>query len=217
MFVKLWMTPNPITVGPDQTVTAARSCLQDNRIRRIPVIDSEGELVGIVSQRDILNIMPSIVDGSSAGSSCIPDSIRIKEIMTPNPMTVEPLTPLETVARQMRKNKIGGIPVVDGGRLVGIITESDIFAAFMEVLGADGEGARIEMIIGRESRDLYNIMDIFRRYDIFVQAITVHHDFGENQRLLTIRVMGDELDDMLDALRRSKVQINRIQLSDSRI
>jgi acetoin utilization protein AcuB len=71
------------------------------------------------------------------------------------------------------------------------------------------------MIIGRESRDLYNVMDIFRRYDIFVQAITVHHGFGENQRLLTIRVMGDELDDMLDALRRSKVQINRIQVNDS--
>lgn len=216
MFVKLWMTPAPlITIRPEQNVVQAQACLQENNIRRIPVVDADGRLVGIISQRDIMNIMPSTVDGSSARSSFLADATKVGDIMARQPMCVEPLTPLETVARSMRQHKIGGMPVVEDGRLVGIITESDIFAAFMEVLGAGGEGARIEMIIGKSSRDLYNVIDIFKKYDIFIQAITVHHDFGDNQRLLTIRVLGDELDEMLDALRRSGARINRIQLADT--
>ncbi len=214
MFVKLWMSKEPlVTISPDQSVAQAKACLQQHRIRRIPVVDDGGKLVGIVSERDILNFLPSASDGSSAGTSSLAGATRVGDIMARSPMCVKPLTPLETVARMMRQHKIGGMPVVeDNGRLAGIITESDIFAAFMEVLGAGGDGARIEMIIGKESRDLYNVMDIFRRYDIVIQAITVHHGFGENKRLLTIRVLGEELDDMLDALRRSGAQINRIQL-----
>lgn len=214
MFVKLWMSKRPlVTINQEQSVVEAHTCLLQHRIRRLPVIDGDGTLVGIVSQKDILNFLPSMVDGSSAGTSSLAGSTRVGDIMARAPMCVTPLTPLETVAQLMRQHKIGGMPVVDdAGALAGIITESDIFAAFMEVLGAGGEGARIEMIIGKESRDLYSVMDIFRRYEVFVQAITVHHGFGENKRLLTIRVLGEELDDMLDALRRSGVQINRIQL-----
>lgn len=215
MFVKLWMTPCPlVTIRPEQSVMEAQTCLQENRIRRMLVVDAEGKLVGIVSMGDIINSMPSNIDGSSAGASFLSSSTSVGDIMVRQPMCVEPLTPLETVAQRMRQHKIGGMPVVDDGKLVGIITESDIFAAFMEVLGAGGDGARIEMIIGKKSRDLYDIMDIFKRYDIFVQAITVHHGYGDNQRLLTIRVMGEEIDDMLEALRRSGAQINRILIGE---
>lgn len=212
MFVKLWMSKKPIvTINQEESVADAHTCLKQHNIRRLPVVDGDGALVGIVSQKDVLNFLPSMVDGSSAGSSSLAGSTQVGDIMARSPMCVNPLTPLETVAQLMRQHKIGGMPVVDDtGALAGIITESDIFAAFMEVLGAGGEGARIEMIIGKESRDLYSVMDIFRRYEVFVQAITVHHGFGENQRLLTIRVLGEELGDMLDALRRSGARINRI-------
>ena len=218
MFVRLWMTPNPVTVSRDHTVAEAHALLVAKNIRRIPVVDADNRLVGIVSRQDIYNVLPSIVDGSSAGStSFLATSTKIGDIMTVEPMWVTPTTPLETVAQRMRRHKVGGIPVLEDDRLVGIITESDIFAAFMEVLGAGKEGARIEMIISNKSRDLYDIMEIFRQYDISLQAITVHHGFGENQRLVTIRVMGDELDDMLDALRKSGAQINRIQAADEQI
>lgn len=213
MFVRLWMTTKLITIGPEQSVIEAQRCMQDNHIRRLPVVDADGTLVGIVSQGDILNFLPSAFDGSSRGS--LADSTKVGDIMTCSPMCVNPLTPLETVAQLMRQHKIGGMPVMDDNNmLVGIITESNIFSAFMEVLGAGGDGARIEMIIGKESRALYAVMDIFKRYDISVQAITVHHDFGENKRLLTIRVRGEELDEMIDALRRSGAQINRIQVGN---
>ena len=212
MFVRLWMTREPITITPETTVAEAHICLQQHRIRRLPVVDADANLVGIVSKKDLLGILPSQLDGNNAGLQ-LSETTQVGDIMACNPISVTSLTPLETVAQLMRKHKIGGVPVVDDDQLVGIITESDIFSAFMEVLGAGGEGARIEMIIGKDSRALYTAMDIFKRYGLFVQAITVHSGFSEHKQLLTIRVSGEEIEEMLDALRRTGIQINRIQMA----
>lgn len=211
MFVKLWMSSNLITVNKGQTISETVSCMTEHSIRRLPVVGDKGELVGIVSKQDIFNAMPSIIDGGEASSSTfMADNVKVETIMTPQPLSVDPLTPLEKVAQSMRKHKIGGVPVLEKGVLVGIITESDIFAAFTEVLGANIEGVRIEMIVGKKAREFYAIIDIFKRYGISVQSITAHRDFGENQQLLTVKVSGDECDEMLDALRESGAQINRI-------
>ncbi len=211
MFVKLWMTKDVITIAAQQKVTDLLQIFKGNKIRRIPVVDDSNNLVGIVSKQDIFNIMPSVIDGSTTGSSrVLIDDTKVEEIMTKHPITVETLTPLESVAQLMRSNKVGGVPVLEDGKLLGIITESDIFAAFTEVLGGKNEGVRIELIISKSSKEIYSVLDIFKRYDIFIQAITVHHDFGENQRLLTAKISGDEYDEMLDTLRSSGVQINRI-------
>ncbi|MCP3890714.1 MAG: CBS domain-containing protein [Desulfobulbaceae bacterium] len=212
MFVRLWMTENPISIKVEQSVAEAQLCLQENSIRRLPVVDESHQLVGIVSLQDISNVLPSVVDGSSAGSQVVfAESTTVAEIMTPNPMWVELMTPLETVARRMRKHKVGGMPVLDDGTLVGIITESDIFLAFMEVLGVNEEGMRVEMIISKKSKDFYDIIGILKRYGVSIFALSIHHSYGKNQRLLTMRIMGEELDDTLKALRKSGVQINRIQ------
>ncbi len=211
MFVKLWMTKDVITIAAQQKVTDLLQIFKGNKIRRIPVVDDSNNLVGIVSKQDIFNIMPSVIDGSTTGSSrVLIDDTKVEEIMTKHPITVETLTPLESVAQLMRSNKVGGVPVLEDGKLLGIIPESDIFAAFTEVLGGKNEGVRIELIISKSSKEIYSVLDIFKRYDIFIQAITVHHDFGENQRLLTAKISGDEYDEMLDTLRSSGVQINRI-------
>ena len=216
MFVKLWMTKDPVTVKVDQPVAAANLCLQENRIRRIPVVNDTEQLIGIVSREDIFNVMPSAVDGSSAGSqSLFAESTKVSEIMTPNPMFVEPMTSLETVAKSMRKHKIGGMPVVENDTLVGIITESDIFLAFMEILGVNQDGVRIEMIISKKTEDFYTILEIFKRYKISILAVTFHNDYGPKQRLLTMKITGDELDSTLNALRKSGVQINSIQEEDN--
>lgn len=212
MFVKLRMTKDPVTVKIDQSVAEVQACFQEHSIRRIPVVDDAGQLVGIISREDIYNVMPSVVDGSSVGSqSFFAEATKVSEIMTPHPMFVEPMTTLERVAKRMRKHKIGGMPVLENGRLVGIITESDIFQAFMETLGINQEGARIEMIVSRKTKDLYNIFDIFKRYNVSIQAIVILNDYGKGQRLLTIKIKGDEIDDTLDALRKFGVQINSIQ------
>lgn len=211
MFVKLWMSKQVITISEKQMIIDVVNLFQDHKIRRLPVVNDEGKLAGIVSQQDILNVSPSFLDGSATGSStAILKTTTVRDIMTADPVAVGPLTPLEFVAQKMRSLKIGGVPVVENGEVVGIITESDIFAAFSEVLGANHSGVRIEMILGKSPQELYRVLDVFKKHDIFLQAITVHHNFGENQRLITIKVSGEDTDDMLDEIRGLRIQINRI-------
>lgn len=211
MFVRLWMTPDPTTIKAENSVGEAIALLAEKKLRRLPVVNSEGELVGIISRQDLTAAMPSILDGSSAGSpGFLADTTRVEEVMTARPMWVEPLSPLEEVALKMRRYKIGGMPVVEGARLVGIITESDIFRAFAEVLGAEGESVRLELLIGKRASDLYDVLDIFKRYNIFIQAMTIHHNFGENQRLLTVRLTDGEIVPMLDALGGTGTTVNRV-------
>lgn len=212
MFVRLWMTKNPITVTVDQSVAEAKHCLQEQKIRRIPVVSDKGDLVGIVSREDIYRAMPSVVDGSSAGSEMLfADSTKVSEVMTLNPMFVDPMTSLETVAMRMRKHKVGGMPVVEDGSLIGIITESDIFLAFMDILGIKEEGVRIEVIISKKRENFYTLLEILKRYRVSVRTISIHNDFSQNQRLLTLKIKGEELESTFDALRKSGAQINSIK------
>lgn len=211
MFVKLWMKENPITVNGKDLLSLTMELMKENRIRRLPVVDEQGELVGIISKQDIYNAMPSVVDGSETGSSTtLFETTRVEEVMTRNPVCVDALMPLEALAQGMRKHKYGGTPVLEDGKLVGIITESDVFSAFMEIMGFGKAGYRLELMTGKSPRDLYLVLDIFKRYDMKLQAFAIHEDFGVNQTLITAKVNGEEFEEMIEALRVTKVQIHRI-------
>ena len=212
MFVRLWMTENPITIITTESVATAQAVMEENGIRRLPVVDNAGELKGIVSVKDVYNALPSIVDGSSAGSgTTFSEGTSVAEIMTSGPMSVGSMTPLETVAKRMRQHKVGAMPVLDNGELIGIITESDIFRAFIEVFGGNEDGIRVEMIMRQESEDFYGILNILKRYGMSVIALTIHNNFGKNQRLLTLKITGEEFESTLVALRKFGVQVNFIQ------
>ena len=212
MFVKLWMKTQLITVLAQQTIIEAHALMEERHVRRLPVVDESGKLTGIISKHDIADAMPSIIDGSSAGKaeSGLPGTTPVAAVMTAHPISAGPMTPLESVAKQMRRHKVGGIPIVEDGKLVGIITESDIFSAFTSILGADGEGARIELSVGKTSKAFYEVMDICKRYRMNIQALTLYRDYSDQYQLMTIRISGEEMEEMLAALRKSGVKINRI-------
>ena len=209
MFVKLWMKENPITISAEQTVADARICMKEKNIRRLPVVDGQGNLIGMLSRQDLAETRPPDANQQTAPLPLSP-ATTVEAIMTPSPMVAEPMTPLETVAQRMRRHKVGAMPVVQDGKLVGIITESDIFSAFMTIMGAGGEGARIEMVIAKTSRSLYEVLEICKRYHMLTIAIAIYHNYSENQQLLTLRVVGEELAEMLAALRKTGAKVNRI-------
>ncbi len=126
MTVRDWMTPDPVTVTPDTTMRAAQRLMLEHGFRRLPVVEQEG-LIGILSYGDIREAKPS--DASSLSLyeiNFLVSKLRVREIMTPGPVTVSPDAPVATAAKLMLEHKIGGLPVVEDGRLVGIITETDI-------------------------------------------------------------------------------------------
>ncbi|HTY56648.1 MAG TPA: CBS and ACT domain-containing protein [Candidatus Binataceae bacterium] len=142
MLVGKRMTPNPVTVAPQETLASAQAKMQAGKFRRLPVV-KDGELVGIASDRDMR---------AHLGHE---ERTKITAAMSEDLVTVTPSTTIESAAQLMLKRKIGGLPVVEDGKLVGIITTSDILSAFLEVMGATEEGvARVDLVLKGAPHDL---------------------------------------------------------------
>lgn len=125
LLVRDWMTPNPITVHPQSTLPHARKLMEKHRIRRLPVMEGD-ELVGIVTLGDIREAQPSDVRALHRYEmENLIELITVDAVMTPRPWTVSVDSTIAQAAALMLKHKIGGLPVMDGDRLAGIITETD--------------------------------------------------------------------------------------------
>lgn len=151
MLVGERMTKRPITVTEDTTLPEALELMRKEKIRRLPVLDKHGKLVGIVTELDLLRASPSPATTLSVYE--IPyllAKVKMREIMTTNVITVTEDTPIEEAARIMADNKIGGLPVMRDGKLVGIITETDLFKLFLELFGARHSGVRITLQVPEE-------------------------------------------------------------------
>ena len=138
MIVGNRMTQEPITVDPEDLSIRASLKMQAGGFRRLPVV-SDGKLVGIISERDLREHRGHL------------EQIKINGIMTENPITVTPATTVEEAAQIMLERRVGGLPVVADGRVVGIVTASDILRAFLDVMGAShGGSSRIDFLLEGE-------------------------------------------------------------------
>jgi len=132
------MTPDPVTVGPDETLYEAAARMKARRCRRLPVLGEEGRLVGILTDRDLrLAVNSPLVLRERWQDEMLLQHTTVDACMTPDPVTVVPDTPLEEAVALMLRYKISGLPVLDAeGRLVGIVTVTDLLRALQSLLGA---------------------------------------------------------------------------------
>lgn len=147
MLVGERMSRPPIVIGPEMSINDALAMFKKERIRRAPVIKG-GKLVGIVSEKDLLNASPSPVTTLSVWEmNYLLSKLTVAEVMARDVITVAEETPIEEAARIMADNKIGGLPVVKGTRVVGIITETNLFKMFLELMGAREKGVRVTALV----------------------------------------------------------------------
>ncbi len=134
MLVRDYMTSPTLTINPSTKVEEALRLMRERKIRRLPVTNNTGLLVGIVSERDLLHVSPSPATSLSIWElNYLVMKMHVSEIMTKQVLVVQPGDQLERAAELMLEKKVGGLPVVDDhNELVGIITETDIFRAFIE-------------------------------------------------------------------------------------
>jgi acetoin utilization protein AcuB len=141
MLVSQWMKRHPHAVKPVDSIRHARALLEEHRINQLPVV-VEARLVGIVTDRDLRDAYPSVLDHRrtrAAKSNPSPDETTVETVMTSNVLTVQPDDSIAEAARVMRKGRVGALPVAEGGRLVGIITRSDLLEALVALVeGAQG-------------------------------------------------------------------------------
>jgi acetoin utilization protein AcuB len=148
MLVRERMTKSVITVSRDTPIMDALNLMKDKHIRRLPVVDTSGRLQGIVSERDLLHAAPSQATSLSVWElNYLLSRVTVAQVMTKQVITVAEDTPIEEAARIMADNKIGGLPVVRDDRVTGIITETDVFKVFLELLGARSSGVRLMVLV----------------------------------------------------------------------
>jgi acetoin utilization protein AcuB len=140
MKIKNWMQVEPITIDRQALLQDASALMKEYGIRHLPVVDDEENMVGFITESDLRQFsFPSMVE-----------DIPVHQVMVLNPITINPNASIETAARLIHDYKIGGLPVLDKKKLVGIITLSDILAAFIEVMGLLKKSTRIDVIVNKK-------------------------------------------------------------------
>jgi acetoin utilization protein AcuB len=146
------MSHHPVTVRPETSLHDALRIMREAKVRRLPVLDEKGKLVGIVLEKDLLYASPSPATSLSIYEmNYLIARIKVKDLMTKQVITVREDCPLEEAARIMSDHNISGLPVMRDDLLVGMITESDLFKIFLELLGARAWGLRVTIKV-REGR-----------------------------------------------------------------
>lgn len=150
MKIKDLMIPDPITITKGATIAEAIEVMKANSIRHLPVVKGDKKLDGFVTLSDLkTGLIPSMVA-----------DVTLSDLIIKDPIVVGPDDDVEIAAQLIYKHKIGGIPVVKGGKVVGIITESDILRAFIDMMGILTSSSRIDVIVGNEPGSLRRALQI---------------------------------------------------------
>ena len=193
MLVKDRMTPNPITILPDATHRQAAELMREYRIHHLPVLDKSGKLVGIVVEQDLLAAQPSAATTLSIYEiHGLLSKLQIKQIMTRPVHTTTPDCPIEEAARVMLSENIGCLPVVEDGKVVGIITDEDIFSVLVAMLGGGEEGARFTLQVANKPGVLASLAQVVADAGGNIISVTAWRDEGDapQSAYITIKEQG---------------------------
>jgi acetoin utilization protein AcuB len=179
MFVEKWMTPSPHTVPPEASISFVAMEMNRLKFRHFPVAEPAGSglrMVGIVSKFDIARGFPSNLNPFSV--EVIEDSVPrpVSTVMTKRLITTTPGCPIEEAARTIRSHRIGALPVLRDNRLVGIITESDIFEAFVNMTAAKSGGVRILIESDADDSPVPSVIQLSREYGLDLLGTMSFHE-----------------------------------------
>ena len=201
MLVRDRMTPNPITAQPETTHKQAAELMREHDIHHLPVVDKRGRLVGIIVEDDLFAAQPSPATTLSIYEiHSLLSKLELKEIMRRPVYTVTGECSLEEAAGLMLKHDIGCLPVMEADRVVGIITDSDIFQTFVDLLGGDKEGARFTLRLADRPGVLAGVAQAVADAGGNIIAVTAWQRTGDGQVFMTIKEQGADFPQLRAAL-----------------
>lgn len=190
MLVGERMSRPVITVSPDDPINEVMALFRKEHIRRAPVI-KDGKLAGIVTQTDLLNAAPSPVTSLSIWEvHYLVSKVTVQKVMTRKVITVDRDKPIEEAARVMADKKIGGLPVMSAGKLIGMITETDLFKVFLELMGARNKALRVTAVIPDKKGVLARVTHAVSAAGGNFVSFGMFAGPDANSRLLTFKVEG---------------------------
>ncbi len=191
MLVGERMTHPVITVRANVPIMDAYELMKNEKIRQLPVVDQKGNLVGMLSEREILHASPSKATSLSVWEmNYLMSRVTVDEIMTSEVVTVDVETPLEEAARILAENKLGGLPVMRDGRLAGIVTETDLFKIFLELFGAHEPGIRMTVLVPNQPGELSKLTSTIYKAGGNILALGTSRGEDTNTVELTMKIEG---------------------------
>lgn len=202
MLVRERMTSPAVSVTAETPFQDALKLMRDKKFRRLPVVDASGKVVGIVSERDMLHASPSPATSLSVWEvNYLLWKLKVSDIMTHNVVTINQDVPVEDAANIMVSRKIGGLPVVDDkGVVVGVITETDIFKAFVEIMGGGEHGLRMTVQVPTGSGTLAKLASKITEMGGLILSVGTMDRESDGMRELIVKVQGVTKDTLIPAL-----------------
>ncbi len=197
------------TIQKDESVEQAQTLMAVHNIRHLPVLE-EKRLVGILSDRDIRSfLIPRGAPRSATKNNgfYLLRDIKVEEAMSPDPLWVRPGSDIEEAARLLIQNKIGCLPVLDGGNVVGILTDTDILWLFSEIMGVLEASARLDVALGSDPRALEKVSEIIRRKDGRIISVGLLPTTGKGKKVYSFRLKSCETGPIVTALRKAGYRV----------
>ncbi len=198
------MMRNPVHVDENDSMKKAMDMLREHEIRHMPVLKDGEKLVGILSERDIKQASPSPATALEIREIYyLLDKVKVKQIMTRRPYTISSTASIEEAALILREKKIGCLPVVEEGRLVGIITETDILDAFIESMGVSGPGYRVEIALPNRPGMLYDVLKLLKDFDVNIVSVATAAHEDPDMKIFILRIETKNYKVLKSALRKA--------------
>ncbi len=189
MRVRSWMTSEVVTVTPETSVSRADKLMKNHSIGCLPVVDSQMNVVGIVSDSDIKAALPSAATSLDVHEvQYLLSELKVKEIMTIKPVCIGPDDSVESVAMLMEENDFGSMPVTDDDKIVGIITDNDIFKMFISITGARRGGLQLAFELTDPNLRVRDIFEELVKYGARLISVLSHYENDDTVRKFFVRI-----------------------------
>ena len=199
MLVRDIMSRPAVAIAPGTTLADAYRTMKEEGVRHLPVVEA-GKLVGVVTDRDLR------LATSALAPVPFPAGSAVSGVMSRDPMTADPADPVEDAARTMREKKIGCLPVVQDGGLVGIVTGLDLLDALLRMTGVDKPSGRLEVRLQDRPGELARLTSVFAGHGLNVHSILTYPSGPEHVRTV-LRVGSIEIRPLAEELRRSGFEV----------
>jgi acetoin utilization protein AcuB len=202
MIIERRMTRNPVTATPDMSIAEASNLMKQEKVHRLPVLDKDKKLVGILTEKDILYATPSPASSLSIHEMAyLLSKLTVKKLMSKNVITITKNTTVEEAARMMVDQDLSSLPVLDGDKLIGIVSKSDMFKILLELFGARHFGVRVSFIVDDKPGTIAKISQALSEAGMDIIAFGTFMGTDPTNAICTVKVQGASMAKVVEIIK----------------
>ncbi|MFA5570867.1 MAG: CBS and ACT domain-containing protein [Sphaerochaetaceae bacterium] len=208
MIIERRMTRNPVTATPDMSVAEASTIMKREKVHRLPVLDKDKKLVGIITEKDILYASPSPVSSLSIHEMAyLLSQLTVRKLMVKDVVTISKDCTVEEAARLMVDQDLSALPVIEGDKLLGIVSKSDLFKVLLELFGARHYGVRVSFLVEDKPGTIAEITSALASNDVDIFSFGTFMGTDSSNALCTVKMKGVTVEKAVELIKPFVIEI----------